>query len=246
MGGYVPPVTPRYATSASPFEASEDFSVGAPSHRQQPNRVHQYGGYRSVPKIRNFLGNLSTVPKSDTLAVWSGGQATSQQGSVGSHLHPQVSAAPDRSGDIAHLIAAALPSSVHSQALSAVERRVADLESQVLRLTSELHEVRLKDRQSYERLKTRLDFHEKIMLRDPRYSREFLALRVHYISVGTRGRRRVFLLALHLRMRICYLIRVNISFETTHVKYGVRPHIWRECEPIIWVSHFLDHNKGPM
>ena len=172
LGGYVPPVTPHYATSASPFEASEDFSVGAPSHRQQPNRVHQYGGYRSVPKSRNSLGNLSTVPKSDTLAVWSGGQATSQQGSVGSHLHPQVSAAPDRSGDIAHLIAAALPSSVHSQALSAVERRVADLESQVSRQTSELKEVRLKDRQGYARLKDRLDFHETILARDPRYSRD--------------------------------------------------------------------------
>ena len=108
------------------------------------------------------MGNLTTVPKSETLAVWSGGQATPQQESVGSDLHPQVSAAPDRSGDIAHLIAAALPSSVHSQALSAVERRVADLESQVLRLTSELHEVRLKDRQGYARLKDRLNFHETI------------------------------------------------------------------------------------
>ena len=80
--------------------------------------------------------------------------------------------APDRSGDIARLIAAALPSSVHSQALSAVERRVADLESQVLRLTSELHEVRLKDRQGYARLKDRLDYHETILARDPRYSRD--------------------------------------------------------------------------
>ena len=69
MGGYVPPGTPHYATFASPFETSEDFSVGAPSHRQQPNRAHQYGGYRSVPKSRNSSGNLSIVSKSDTLAV---------------------------------------------------------------------------------------------------------------------------------------------------------------------------------
>ena len=59
MGGYVPPVTPHYASSASPFEASEDFSVGAPSHRQQPNRVRQYGGYQSVPKSQNSSGTSS-------------------------------------------------------------------------------------------------------------------------------------------------------------------------------------------
>ena len=61
--------------------------------------------------------------------------------------------------------------SAQSQALSAVERRIADLESQVLRLISELHEVRLKDRQALARLKDRLDFHETILSRDPRYSR---------------------------------------------------------------------------
>ena len=118
------------------------------------------------------MGNLSIVRKSDTLAVWSGGQATSQQGSVGSHLQLQVLASPDRSGDIENLIAAALPLSVHSQTLGAVERRVADLERQVLRLTSELHKVRFKDRQGYACLKYRLDFHEKILARDPRYSRD--------------------------------------------------------------------------
>ena len=88
MGGYVLPVTPHYATSASPFEASEDFSVGAPSHRQQPNRVQQYGGYRLVFKSRNSSASLSIGLKFDTLAAWSGGQASSLQGSAGSHLHP--------------------------------------------------------------------------------------------------------------------------------------------------------------
>lgn len=172
MGGTVPPVSSHYATSASPFETSEVASAGAPFHRQLPSRAHQYAGYRSVPKSQSSSGNPSIERGSDTLASRSGGQATFQQGSVDSRLHPQVQVAPDRSGELAHLFAAALPASVQSQALSAAERRIADLESQVSRLTSELHEIRAKDRQGYERLKTRLDLHEKIMLRDPRYSRD--------------------------------------------------------------------------
>ena len=49
------------------------------------------------------------------------------------------------SGDLGHLFAAALPASVHAQALSAAERRIADLESS---LATDLgdHEVRAKDR----------------------------------------------------------------------------------------------------
>ena len=131
MGGSVPPVTPHYATSASSFEISKDFLAGAPFHRQQPSQAHQYYEYRSVPKSRNSSGNLFIRRGSDTLALRSGGQATFQQGSVDSHLNPQVSATPDRSGELAHLIAAALSASIQYQALSAARRCIADLESQV-------------------------------------------------------------------------------------------------------------------
>ena len=54
LGGYVPPVTPHYATSASPFEASEDFSVGAPSHRQQPNRYISTEGIDRFPRVETL------------------------------------------------------------------------------------------------------------------------------------------------------------------------------------------------
>ena len=107
----------------SPFETSEEASAGAPFHRQQLSRAHQY----VVPKSQNSSGDLSIGRGSDTLASRSGGQATLLQGSVNSHLHPQVQAAPDRSGELAFLLAAALPSSVQSQALSAAERRIGDL-----------------------------------------------------------------------------------------------------------------------
>ena len=58
MGGALPPVSSHYASSASPFETSEDASAGAPFHRQQPSRAHQYAGYRSVPKSQNSSSNL--------------------------------------------------------------------------------------------------------------------------------------------------------------------------------------------
>ena len=149
MGGTISPVSSHYATSAIPFETSEEASAGAPFYRQQPSRAHQYLGYRSVPKSRYSSGSLSIGRGSDTLASRSGGQATFQQGSASSLLHPQVQAAPDRSGNLAHLLAAALPASVQLQALSTAERRIGDLEGQVLRLTSDLQEVQAKDEQDY-------------------------------------------------------------------------------------------------
>ena len=152
--GSVLSVIPHYANSASPFETSEEASAGAPFHRQPLSWVHQYVGHRSVPKSQNPSNNLSIGRGSDTFASRSGGQATFQQGSANNHPHPSVQAAPDRSGDLAHLIAAALPSSVQLQALSAAERLIVDLESQVLRLTSDLQDVRAKACQIYERLKT--------------------------------------------------------------------------------------------
>ena len=108
-GGSVPPVIPHYATSGSPFETSEEASAGARFHRQQPSRARPYGGYRSVPKSQNSSGNLSIGRGFDTLASRSGGQATFQQGSIDSLMYPQVQAAPDRSGELAYLIAAASP-----------------------------------------------------------------------------------------------------------------------------------------
>ena len=127
--------------------------------------------------------------------------------------------APDRSGELAHLLAAALPA---SQGLSAAERHIRDLDGQVLRLITDLHDVRAKDRQGYERLKTRLDLLEMIMLRDPRYSRD--VPRSPSPLRHRRDRRSEASLSPRSPLpseRICYLIRVYIPLETTYVKYGV-------------------------
>ena len=65
---------------------------------------------------------------------------------------------PDGSSDDANLFAAAYPAVVHTQTQgAALERRVSELESQVSRLTSKLHDVSAKYRQGYDRLKLRLD-----------------------------------------------------------------------------------------
>ena len=153
MGGTVPPVSSHYATSASPLETSKVASAGAPFHRQQPSRAHQYVGYRSVPKSQNSSGILFTEQGSEVFALPSGGSTSSHKKSVSSHSHPPAPVAPDRSSNYANLFAAAYPAVVQTQTQgAALERRVSDLGSQVSRLTSELHDVRAKGRQVYDRL----------------------------------------------------------------------------------------------
>ena len=54
---------------------------------------------------------------------------------------------------------------------AAVEKRIVALESQVLQLTSTLHDVRTKTRQGYDRLKIRVDLLEQLLIRGARSTR---------------------------------------------------------------------------
>ena len=78
-----------------------------------------------------------------------------QNGNIDSHLHRSVQVAPDSEHAhlLMHVYSAAISTQMHS---SAADRRIADLERQVSRVTSDLQDVQ-GDRQSYDRLKLRLD-----------------------------------------------------------------------------------------
>ena len=102
--------------------------------------------------------NPSTERGFGAFASQTGGQTAFQQGSAYSLPCPPTQVATDRSGDYTHLLASAYPAAVQSQAESAaLKRQVADLESQVSRMTSYLRDVKAKDRQGYDRLKARLN-----------------------------------------------------------------------------------------
>lgn len=172
LGGKIPQVASRYASPAGPPGPSRRPAAGASANTQTPAQARRRATRQPVPKSRNSSGILSIGQGFEASASPSGGQATFRQGSVGSHPHPQAQGAPDRSGDYAQLFAAAYPAVVQTQTQSAaLERRVSDLESQVSRLTSDLHSVRAKDRQGYDRLKLRLDLLERLVMSNPRQPR---------------------------------------------------------------------------
>ncbi|CAI5707476.1 unnamed protein product [Peronospora effusa] len=154
MGGKRPPINSRHASSASPSGPSRKKTAGAASHKQSPAQARQRAKRPQAPTSQSSLGNPSIGQGFGAFASQTGGTTAFQQGSACSHPCPPTQVAPDRSGDYAHLIAAAYPAAVQSQAESAaLKRQVTDLESQVSRLTSDLRDVRARDRQGYDRLK---------------------------------------------------------------------------------------------
>ncbi|CAI5721544.1 unnamed protein product [Peronospora effusa] len=173
LGGKRPPINSRYASSfASPFGPSRKTPAGAASHKQPPAQARQRAKRPQAPTSQISLGNPSTGQGFGAFASQTGGPTAFQQGSACSHPCPPTQVAPDRCGNYAHLLADAYPAAVQSQAESAaLKRQVTDLESQVSRLASDLRDVRARDRQRYDRLKTRLDILERLVMRDPRQAR---------------------------------------------------------------------------
>ncbi|CAI5726821.1 unnamed protein product [Peronospora effusa] len=172
LGGKRPPINSRHASSASPSGPSRKKTAGAASHKQPPAQARQRAKRPQAPTNQSSLGNPSIGQGFGAFASQTGGPTAFQQVSACSHPCPPTQVAPDRSGDYAHLLAAAYPAAVQSQAESAaLKRQVTDLESQVSRLTSDLRDVRARDRQGYDRLKTRLDILERLVMRDPRQAR---------------------------------------------------------------------------
>ncbi|CAI5714900.1 unnamed protein product [Peronospora farinosa] len=248
MGNKRPPINSRHASSASPSGPSRKKTAGAASHKQPPAQALQRAKRPQAPMSQSSLGNPSTGQGFGAFASQTGGPTAFQQGSAYSLPCPPAQVAPDRSGDYAHLLAAAYPAAVQSQAKSAaLKRQVTDLESQVSRLTSYLRDVRARDRQGYDRLKTRLDILERLVMRDPRQARSpprsssplsprsyTGASRLPRRLIGRDARLTVDVtIGLARPMWICDLFWINIPLQTTHVKYGVSLHIRWESEPII-------------
>ena len=91
-----------------------------------------------------------------------------QQGSAYAHPNPPTQVESDRSGDYAHVLAAAFTAAVQTQAENAaLNRSILDLESQVSRMASELQDAKVKDRQGYDHLKLRSDILERPQARSP-------------------------------------------------------------------------------
>ena len=80
--------------------------------------------------------------------------ATLQHRRVCSHPHPIARVEHEKSGSFDHLLVAVYTAVVESQTQNAaVNRWIADLESQVSRLTLNVCDNRAKDRQGYDQLK---------------------------------------------------------------------------------------------